>query len=53
MAALLSANEALTDSLKMYEDLERIKMERDVEERSRKETRMNYRERVRQSFLSV
>ena len=53
LAALLSANEQLTEALKMYEDLERIKMERDVEERSRKETKMNYRDRVRVSDICL
>ncbi|KAH8099783.1 hypothetical protein BXZ70DRAFT_1025894 [Cristinia sonorae] len=47
LGALLSANEQLTEALKMFEDLERVKKEKDVEERSKKETRANYRVRSR------
>ncbi|KAH8099781.1 hypothetical protein BXZ70DRAFT_217400 [Cristinia sonorae] len=47
LGALLSANEQLTEALKMFEDLERVKKEKDVEERSKKETRANYRVRAR------
>ncbi|THH31973.1 hypothetical protein EUX98_g2255 [Antrodiella citrinella] len=46
LGELLSANEQLTEALKVYEDLERIKTEREVEERSRKDTRMKYKDRV-------
>ena len=41
LAALLSANQELTDALRVYEDLERVKIERDTERRSKKETRMD------------
>lgn len=41
LAALLSANQELTDALRVYEDLERVKIEREAERRSRKETRMD------------
>ena len=41
MAALLASNEELTEALKMYEDLERVGIEREAEARSRKETRID------------
>lgn len=41
LAALLKANEELTDALRQYDDLERVGIERDTEERSRKETRID------------
>lgn len=41
LAALLGANEDLIEALRMYDDLERIAAEREAEERSRKETRMD------------
>ena len=41
LAALLKANEELTDALRQYEDLERVGIERDAEERSKKETRID------------
>ena len=41
LAALLNANEELTSALRQYEDLERVGMERDTEERSKKETRID------------
>ena len=41
LAELLDANEALTGVLLMYDDIERIGIEREAEERSRKEVRMD------------
>lgn len=41
LAALLASNEELTEALKMYEDLERVGIERETEARSRKETRID------------
>ncbi|EPS98820.1 hypothetical protein FOMPIDRAFT_1037243 [Fomitopsis schrenkii] len=41
LAALLAANEDLMEALRLYDDLERVGIEREAEERSRKETRMN------------
>lgn len=41
LAALLGANEELLEALRLYDDLERVGIERDAEERSRKETRMD------------
>ena len=40
LAALLVANAELVEALKQYEDLERVAIERQTEERSRKEIRM-------------
>lgn len=45
LAKLLLSNEALVDALKQYEDLIHIVNERRAEERSRKEVRMDRRER--------
>ncbi|KAK7695193.1 hypothetical protein QCA50_002383 [Cerrena zonata] len=45
LAALLSANQELTDALRVYDDLERVKIEREAERRSKKETRMNPRQK--------
>lgn len=41
LAELLDANEALTGVLLMYDDIERIGIEREAEERSRREVRMD------------
>ena len=41
LAALLASNEELTEALKLYEDLERVGIERETEERSKKETRID------------
>ena len=41
LAALLAANEDLMEALRLYDDLERVGIEREAEERSRKETRMD------------
>ena len=40
LAALLMANADLVEALKQYDDLERVAIERQTEERSRKEVRM-------------
>ena len=40
LAALLMANADLMEALKQYDDLERVAIERQTEERSRKEVRM-------------
>ena len=40
LAALLIANADLMEALKQYDDLERVAIERQTEERSRKEVRM-------------
>lgn len=50
LAALLAANAELVEALKQYEDLERVALERQAEDRSRKETRMDRRVR---KFLST
>ncbi|GJE99365.1 hypothetical protein PsYK624_156190 [Phanerochaete sordida] len=41
LAEILKANEELTDALRQYDDLERVGIERDTEERSKKETRID------------
>ncbi|EPQ55785.1 hypothetical protein GLOTRDRAFT_60574 [Gloeophyllum trabeum ATCC 11539] len=41
LAALLEANEELQEALRLYDDLERVGLERQAEERSRKEVRMD------------
>lgn len=41
LAELLAANEELTAALRQYDDLERVGIERDTEERSKKETRID------------
>ena len=41
LGSLLEANEALTSVLRVYEDLERIGIEREAMERSRQETRLD------------
>lgn len=41
LAALLASNEELTEALKLYEDLERVGIERETEERSKKEIRID------------
>ncbi|KAI0082116.1 hypothetical protein K474DRAFT_1767913 [Panus rudis PR-1116 ss-1] len=43
LAALLGALEELAEAIRIYDDLERLKVERETEARSRKETRMLYR----------
>ena len=45
LAALLSANEDLTGALRVYEELERLKIEKETQQRSKKETRMGPRVR--------
>ena len=45
LAALLSANEDLTGALRVYEELERLRIEKETQERSKKETRMGSRVR--------
>ena len=41
LAALLHSNEQLTEALRMYDDLERVGIEREAEERSKQETRID------------
>ncbi|KAI8972553.1 hypothetical protein BD414DRAFT_517884 [Trametes punicea] len=41
LAAILKANEELLEALRQYDDLERVGIERDAQERSKKETRMD------------
>ncbi|KAI0920434.1 hypothetical protein AcW1_002174 [Taiwanofungus camphoratus] len=41
LADLLAANEELMEALRVYDDLERVGLEREAEERSRKEIRMD------------
>lgn len=41
LAALLAANEQLLEALRVYEDLERVAMERKAEDRSRRDVRMD------------
>lgn len=46
LADLLAANEELMEALRVYDDLERVGLEREAEERSRKEIRMDRSVRV-------
>ncbi|KAI0688491.1 hypothetical protein BC835DRAFT_306317 [Cytidiella melzeri] len=41
LAALLHSNEQLTEAIRLYDDLERVGLEREAEERSKKETRID------------
>ena len=41
LGAILEANEALTSVLRVYDDIERIGIEREAVERSRQETRLD------------
>lgn len=41
LGALLEANESLTSVLRVYDDIERIGIEREAVERSRQETRLD------------
>ena len=41
LGSLLEANEALTSVLRVYDDIERIGIEREAVERSRQETRLD------------
>lgn len=41
LAAILAANEELLEALRLYDDLERVGIERDAEERSKREVRMD------------
>ncbi|KAL7278621.1 hypothetical protein ACG7TL_007622 [Trametes sanguinea] len=41
LAAILKANEELLEALRQYDDLERVGIERDAQERSKKEIRMD------------
>lgn len=43
LAALLGANAELMEALKLYEDLERVGVERKIEDRSRREARLGRR----------
>lgn len=43
MAALLESNEALLEALRVYDDLERVAVEREAEEISRRDVRMDRR----------
>ncbi|KAJ7145886.1 hypothetical protein C8R44DRAFT_4115 [Mycena epipterygia] len=45
LADLLEANEALLEALKLFDDLSRVAIEREAEDRSRKEVRMDPRQR--------
>ncbi|KAJ7619425.1 hypothetical protein FB45DRAFT_158446 [Roridomyces roridus] len=47
LAELLAANEHLLEAIDLYKDLERVALERDAEERSRREVRMDPRQRAR------
>lgn len=44
LAALLAANEALLEALRLYDDLERVAVEREAEEISRRDVRMDRRQ---------
>ncbi|KAJ7656692.1 hypothetical protein B0H17DRAFT_1337923 [Mycena rosella] len=46
LAELLAANEELIEALKLYDDLKRVAIEREAEDRSRKEVRMDPRQRM-------
>ena len=41
LAAILASNEELLEALRLYDDLERVGIERDAEERSKREIRMD------------
>lgn len=41
LAAILASNEELLEALRLYDDLERVGIERDAEERSKREVRMD------------
>ena len=41
LADLLGANEELIESMRMYDDLQRLRGDREAEERSRQDIRMN------------
>ena len=41
LAAILASNEELLEALRLYDDLERVGIERDTEERSKREIRMD------------
>ncbi|TBU59887.1 hypothetical protein BD310DRAFT_947657 [Dichomitus squalens] len=41
LAAILAANEELLEALRLYDDLERVGIERDAEERSKRDIRMD------------
>ena len=43
LSDLLGANADLVEALRLYEDLERVALERETEDRSRKDTRMDRR----------
>jgi hypothetical protein len=43
LAALLEANEALLEALRVYDDLDRLAAEREAEEISRRDVRMDRR----------
>jgi hypothetical protein len=43
LAALLESNEALLEALRVYDDLERVAVEREAEEISRRDVRMDRR----------
>jgi hypothetical protein len=43
LAALLDSNEALLEALRVYDDLERLAVEREAEEISRRDVRMDRR----------
>jgi hypothetical protein len=43
LAALLESNEALLEALRVYDDLERLAVEREAEEISRRDVRMDRR----------
>ncbi|KAJ7141849.1 hypothetical protein C8R43DRAFT_1016600 [Mycena crocata] len=45
LAELLAANEELMEALKLYDDLKRVAVEREAEDRSRREVRMDPRQR--------
>ncbi|KAJ7619451.1 hypothetical protein FB45DRAFT_839940 [Roridomyces roridus] len=47
LAELLAANEHLREAIDLYKDLERVTLERDAEERNRREVRIDPRQRAR------
>jgi hypothetical protein len=53
LAALLHSNEQLTEALRMYDDLERVGVEREAEDRSRKETRIDRNVSARSGLAAV
>ena len=53
LAALLESNEALLEALRVYDDLERLAVEREAEEISRRDVRMDRRVSAFDQFTTI